>query len=328
MRCARRSTTARSWLTNRHANCSSCWIYCSRSRKRACTETSSALVGSSAIEQRRAERERAGDADALALTARELVRVAVAEGSRQLDLVEQLLDPRSRSLPLASSGEQQRLADRLADRASAGSATNPGPGTRCRSRGGRRAARDVDALPSSRPAIVSVPSAIGQQADDRGAPDGGLARARLAHEPDDLAGVDLEGDVARRRGTPARGRASGTRCRRGVELQHRLEVLASRPRRAAPSPRRSPTPRCGTAASSCCVYGCSGAVEDLVDRYRARRSSPSFITMIVVGEVGDDAHVVRDEDDRAVRGGGAGRAAGRGSRPAPSRRAPWWARRR
>ncbi len=49
-----------------------------------------ALVGSSAISSS-AQRERTGDADALTLTAGELVRIPVAEHARQLDGIQELL---------------------------------------------------------------------------------------------------------------------------------------------------------------------------------------------------------------------------------------------
>ena len=69
------------------------WISISSWVTAACTETSSAETGSSAITTFGVAGEGAGDADALLLAARELARPAVVEGARQLDEVEQLEDP-------------------------------------------------------------------------------------------------------------------------------------------------------------------------------------------------------------------------------------------
>ena len=56
-------------------------------------ETSSAETGSSQTMKRRLERERARDADALALPAGELVRIALRHVGEQADLAQQRLDP-------------------------------------------------------------------------------------------------------------------------------------------------------------------------------------------------------------------------------------------
>ena len=61
----------------------------SRFRICACTETSSALVGSSHTISLRLDRERARDGDALALPAGELVRIALLHLGRQADLVQE-----------------------------------------------------------------------------------------------------------------------------------------------------------------------------------------------------------------------------------------------
>ena len=57
-------------------------------------DTSSADTGSSATMKLRLDRERPGDADALALPARELVRIAARVLGREADQREQLGDPR------------------------------------------------------------------------------------------------------------------------------------------------------------------------------------------------------------------------------------------
>ena len=59
----------------------------------ACTDTSSEDTGSSATMKVRLHRYGAGDADALALAARELARIAVHEAGRQPHLVEQFGHP-------------------------------------------------------------------------------------------------------------------------------------------------------------------------------------------------------------------------------------------
>ena len=83
----------------------------------------------------------------------------------------------------------------------------------------------------------------------------------------------------------------------------------------------------GTASSRPRVYGwlCranSASVRGLLD------GAPGVHDHDPVGEVGDHAEVVRDEQDRGADLGRAGRAARRGCRPARSRRARWSARRR
>ena len=67
-------------------------------------------------------------------------------------------------------------------------------------------------------------------------------------------------------------------------------------------------------------------------RRRAVRPSstmrPAYITASRSAGFGDDAHVVRDENQRHARSRAEGRGAGPGSGPGSSRRAPWSARRR
>ena len=74
-------------------------------------DTSSALIGSSATIRSGFEGERPGDPDPLALAARELVRVALAEVGVEPDRREQLADP---LVPLglrADLVDVERLAD-------------------------------------------------------------------------------------------------------------------------------------------------------------------------------------------------------------------------
>ena len=188
-----------------------------RSSTRACTDTSSADVGSSAISSRGLEGQRAGDADALALAARELVRVAVAQVAGQVHLVEQLLDPLARARrPWRPCVQQQRLADRLADRqprverrarvleheAHARGAPCAGPPWRCR--------------PCSCRATSSRALDERQQPDDRPA-DRGLARPGLAHQADDLARPIVSV-------TPSTARNAGARPRLGYSMATSCEI--------------------------------------------------------------------------------------------------------
>ena len=75
------------------------------------------------------------------------------------------------------------------------------------------------------------------------------------------------------------------------------------------------------------VYGCSGRSKIVVGR--AVLDAPAAVhDQDVVGELGHHAQVVGDDDERGVELAPAGRASGRGSAPARSRRARWSARRR
>ena len=143
-RSQRYSTIDRSWVMNRHEKPSSACRSRSRLRIAACTETSSADTGSSAISTLGFSAQRPREPDALALAARQLVRVAVAQLGAQPDLLEQLGDAR---VELGARGEavQRAAARRRCRRPScAGSATSSGSWkTMCSSRrsGRSRAAR-------------------------------------------------------------------------------------------------------------------------------------------------------------------------------------------
>ena len=87
-------TTDRSWRDEDVARCRSC---CCRSLSRlstcACTDRSSADTGSSQMIDVGVQRQRAGDADALTLTAGELLRVLVGGLGAEPDQVEQSAHP-------------------------------------------------------------------------------------------------------------------------------------------------------------------------------------------------------------------------------------------
>ena len=95
----------------------------------ACTETSSADTGSSSTSKLGPERQRTGDADPLALTAGELVRVATGVARREPDRLEQLGDPCAAASPRPSRAP--RAVRRSCPAPScAGSATRTDPGGR------------------------------------------------------------------------------------------------------------------------------------------------------------------------------------------------------
>ena len=269
IRSASISTTARSWVMNRQAKpvsrCSS-WNSSSTRGLHRDVERGRRLVGD---QQLRLQRERAGDADALPLAAGELVRVAVAHRSRQLDLVEQRLDPLAAGRrPSRPSAQQQRLADRLADRQA-------------------RVQRRARVLEDDADACAQLAELLACRADHVRADDAqralrrsaagrpsarpmrGLARAGLADQADDLAAADLEVDLVDRPERRDRRRASGTRSRRPRStigrrpsgLPRSASSAASsatlgRPRRAERSPAdarrrvRSESRRCGRSRSS------------------------------------------------------------------------------
>ena len=169
----------------------------SRSRLRidACTETSSAETGSSATSSSADTRERPREADALALAARELVRVAVAELGAQADLVEEL----------AHARVERRGRAR-------GRAARSGSPTICAARHPRverrvRVLEDHVQLAPQRPQLAprevrdvvalaagSCP-AVGSSSRRMQFADGRLAAARLADEPEHLARRDRERDA-------------------------------------------------------------------------------------------------------------------------------------
>ena len=95
-------TMPRSWVMNSIDMPSRCCVSLSSFRICACTVTSSAVVGSSAIKQVRLVRQRHGDHHALALAAGELMRIAAQPPRRigNADLVEQFEDAGARGLPL------------------------------------------------------------------------------------------------------------------------------------------------------------------------------------------------------------------------------------
>ena len=79
----------------------------------ACTETSSAETGSSATMKVGIDRDRARDADALALAAGELARIAVHEARRQPDL--RAAGPRPARGALVAGARQPEHVERLGD---------------------------------------------------------------------------------------------------------------------------------------------------------------------------------------------------------------------
>ena len=158
------------------------------------------LVGD---DQARVERQRAGDADALALAAAERVREAVA-----CDRAAGRPGPAARHPRLAAPAardavDQQRFGDDVAAPSCADSATHTGSWKiicMCR-RSGRSARRDKRREVDRRAVLRREPDfARGrrQRAQDA-AGDGGLAAAALAHQRQRLAARDVESSRHRRR---------------------------------------------------------------------------------------------------------------------------------
>ena len=141
----------------------------------------------------RLQRERAGDADALALAARELVREALDVLGREPDAVEQLLDAAVELLARGDAVELQRVADDLADALA-----------RVQRRVG--VLEDHLHLAPQRPQLALAqlgelgaaeahrPRGRGEQLEHR-ARQGRLAATRLADEADRLALLDAERDA-------------------------------------------------------------------------------------------------------------------------------------
>ena len=156
-----------------------------------CTDTSSEETGSSRIDQLRLAGERTGDADALSLAARELVRVAIGESRAEADQVEQLLDsPSTGPAAPVEAMDLQRLTNARAHRTSGVER-------------GVRVLEDHRGLgpqaPEARPAELDIlavepdtPARRPFQAQQR-EPDGGLAAARLADQAQRLTLLDGEG---------------------------------------------------------------------------------------------------------------------------------------
>ena len=152
------------------------------------------------------DHERAGDADALTLTAGELVRVApLVLGDR----ARPARTPRARACAISSLRPAMRSGsahDRT--RAScAGRATSTGPGTRSAPGAGApataRRERCAMSVPSTR-----IDAGGGFEQPDHQAGDGRFAAPRLPHQPERLARVEGEGHVVDRahRATAAAGK--------------------------------------------------------------------------------------------------------------------------
>ena len=108
-------TSRRSCAMKRYVSPSRCCRSSSRLTTCACTETSSADTGSSADDERRLERERAREADALPLAAAELVRVLRRRRRVEADELEQLPHARAPLGARADAVNDERLLDDRAD---------------------------------------------------------------------------------------------------------------------------------------------------------------------------------------------------------------------
>ena len=206
----------------------------SRSRFRICAwiETSSAETASSQIEQARLDGERARDADALALAARELVRVA--PHLRGIELHARAAAPRRARCARARRRRCRRTAcprrSRRA-RACADRATPADPGTR--SGVARRYGCSARASSRSRstPSNEHAPGLRLDQAQERAA-DRRLAAARLADQRERAPGGDREVDVVDRAHLAATARWS-----RPLRIGNQVRSPSDAQQRFAPSHR-------------------------------------------------------------------------------------------
>ena len=156
--------------------------------------------------KRGSDRERARDADALALPAAELVRVARRRLRRQADQLEQLGNPPSPLLGArADAVDHQPLADDARDpHARIQRAVRILEDDLHRAAHGAQLARGA-ARRSDRPSKRTSPAVGSSESQDQAA-ERRLAAARLADQPERLAGTDVERHVRRPRARRARGR--------------------------------------------------------------------------------------------------------------------------
>ena len=260
---------------------------------------------------------RAGDADALALAAREFVRIALHLVGRQADALEQRGDAlaalRAREpMPWISSGSATRsptahariergvgvledhlhvAAHRLA-RARGRARRDCGRRSRCRRRRapGRPAPWRSSTCRSRtrRPAPASRSAAIEKQTPS--------TACDAAVHPAEEAAAHVEADVQvadRRRPAPACPVGAGLRALRAA----RRRRCAARRRAARAYSRPSGVAKMSATVPSSTMRPC------------AHDDDP-------VGHLGDHAHVVGDQDDRWCRARAAGRAAAPAPRPA------------
>ena len=163
------------------------------------------LVGD---EQLRVARERERDQHALALPARELVRVVARAARRHADQLQQLADARRRPRPLARRVQDDRLADLVADpldrveRVQRALEDDRHPRPAHRAQPARLHREHVLALEQH---LAGHLRPAGQQPQERRG-EARLAAARLARQPERLARAELEVDAAHGLERPCVGR--------------------------------------------------------------------------------------------------------------------------
>ena len=329
-----------------------------------------------AHQQRRPQRERAGDHDALPLAAGELVRIARARAPAAARPPPAAppparAAPAPRAMPRTSSGSPTAAPTVMRGLSEVAGSWN----TICTSRP-HRAAACARSAPRDlrRPCTRTLPR-VGAHAGRRTAlDDGRLAAAglrppaRASRRRRSLNDDAIDRAHRRRRGARAKCTARSAisqhrrvmrhpRVRRasrrsGGRRRSRAAAAARRgsARRPAGSGRRSGSPA-GTRAASAPVPSIvaeprfrrvgqprqRGQQQRRVGMARLREQrlrrpglgdAPGIHHRDPVGDVGDHAHVVGDQHDRGAALAGERGAAGRGSAPGSSRRAPWSARRR
>ena len=215
----------------RYARSNSCWRSMSRLITCDCVDTSSELTGSSHTRSFGIQGECPRDGDALALPARELVRVAVREVRPETDRLEEALHVRVTLLAAHVRVHGERLADALGDRAF----RIEGAVRVLEHHLHRRAdLAQILALEPGDVVAVEVDLAGGGFDEPEQRPSGRrLARPALTDETERLARRDLEAD-------PVDGLDLADGAPRD-SLADR-ELLAQAADDAAAAPRRSPAP--------------------------------------------------------------------------------------
>ena len=199
---------------------------CIRFSTWACTETSSALTGSSATISLRPRDQRARDRDALALAA---ARTRAGTWSRSAARRPTASSTRRGALALlgapGTGSACQRLGDDARDRAGAGRASRTGPGTPSGSRA--RARRSAAGASACRSWPSSTHAAGGRRLERHHQPrQRALARARLADHAEAAPGAQREAHAVERLHRRRR-RASRLLARQAVVLDEAVDLAAA-----------------------------------------------------------------------------------------------------
>ncbi len=255
-------------------------------------DTSSADTGSSQTISFGLERQRPGDADALALAAGELGREAVVVLGVEADQLHQLLHlracaPRRRPIPWIANGSPM-----IEPTGGAGSASRTGPGRSSASRAGAGAARRVDSV------LMSVPS--NEMRARRSASCSRVMQRASVDLPQPVSPTSPS--VSPRR--TSRLTPSTARTRPAAALDSCADVTGKYLTRSATSSSTSPLPSSGTSSRS------ADRRRPLAPRPASGPSSAAQLLSrgIVMGSQQADACVPVVSDGRERRGLGAARS--------------------